>query len=271
MRVPPDQSGTARAAPATAASSPRVRSSLVMRVSEVEKTNASSRTCRRAEGVREVQEHPRIALHRAADIAQQDDRPPAHPAFPAWEPDHIAAGAKAARPAPAEGRCAARRREPSGGSCVFQGSRSRRSSAARATAISSGVNSAKSLDASTAAALQVRSAPPSRFALVLAVTEHLNGRRPLVGGSLCSRKSSLGRDAPPSRRLAPEHVERAIEDREVVATVHEQRATRVVDLVARRRCSRAGAPRHVQHPADVHVECRAARSSRPKTSRLLDE
>ena len=97
MRVPPDQSGTDRATSAAASLSLRARSSLVTRVSRVEKTNTSTRRCRRADRVGEVQEHARVALHRAADVAQQHDRALARAPRPAWQLDDVAAGAHAAR------------------------------------------------------------------------------------------------------------------------------------------------------------------------------
>src|SRR5207253_5794246 len=44
-------------------------------------------------GVREDEEQARVALHRAADVAEQDQRPPPHPRLPAHEADQLAAGA----------------------------------------------------------------------------------------------------------------------------------------------------------------------------------
>ena len=48
-----------------------------------------------ADRVREVQEHARVALHRAADVAQQDDRPRPPAPLAAWQRYDVAAGAEA--------------------------------------------------------------------------------------------------------------------------------------------------------------------------------
>ena len=74
IRVPPDQSGTApahRRPPRRAARAQLVRDPRQRR-REHERFDPRVPS---AERVREVQEHPRVALHRSADVAQQHDRP----------------------------------------------------------------------------------------------------------------------------------------------------------------------------------------------------
>ena len=66
---------------------------------------------------------------------------------------------------------------------------------------------------------------------------------------------------------APEHVERAIEHRELIVTMHEERAAGVIDLVARAEIDVLQRVRHVDQTADMHVDAEP-RSSRPKTTRL---
>ena len=56
---------------------------------------------------------------------------------------------------------------------------------------------------------------------------------------------------------APEPVERAIEDRQLIVPVHQQRATRVIHLVARSEIHVLQRVRDVDHPPDVHVDRRA--------------
>ena len=75
MRVPPAQSLTVSATRASARSRSLSRSSRVTRVSRVPNTNDSARTSRRGrEGLDEAQQQPRVALHRARDVAQHDER-----------------------------------------------------------------------------------------------------------------------------------------------------------------------------------------------------
>ena len=53
---------------------------------------------------------------------------------------------------------------------------------------------------------------------------------------------------------APEHVERAIENRELIVAMHEKRAAGVIDLVARAEIDVRQRARHVDQTADVHVD-----------------
>ena len=71
MRVPPDQSGTARATAASASSSlraPQLQRDARQPGREQKRLDAPVAAHER---VREVQQHARVALHRSADIAQQ--------------------------------------------------------------------------------------------------------------------------------------------------------------------------------------------------------
>ena len=107
-----------------------------------------------ADRVRELQEHPRVALHGAADVAQQNDRtlPPA--AHAAWQRYNVAARAEAlAQGAPDVEAWPAAAHPPA--RAAFARFPGQPRSAARAIAVSSAVYSAKSLLASPAAALQV--------------------------------------------------------------------------------------------------------------------
>ena len=52
----------------------------------------------------------------------------------------------------------------------------------------------------------------------------------------------------------PEHVERAIEDRQLIVTMHEERAAGVINLVARAEVDVLQRVRHVDQTADVHVD-----------------
>ena len=75
IRVPPAQSLTESATRASARSRSRSRSSRVTRVSRVPNTNDSVRTSDAAdERLDEAQQQPRVALHRARDVAQDDER-----------------------------------------------------------------------------------------------------------------------------------------------------------------------------------------------------
>ena len=53
---------------------------------------------------------------------------------------------------------------------------------------------------------------------------------------------------------APEHVERAIEDRDLIVTMDEERAAGVIDLVARAEIDVLQRVSHVDQTADVHVD-----------------
>ena len=74
MRVPPDQSGTDRDTAARASSGRAARSCLVIRVELGREQEGFDAAVALRHGVREVQQHARVALHRAADVAQQHER-----------------------------------------------------------------------------------------------------------------------------------------------------------------------------------------------------
>jgi hypothetical protein len=56
----------------------------------------------------------------------------------------------------------------------------------------------------------------------------------------------------------PEHIERAIENRQLIVTMDEERAAGVIDLIARGEIDVLQRIGHVDQPADVHVDAGAA-------------
>ena len=58
----------------------------------------------------------------------------------------------------------------------------------------------------------------------------------------------------PDTTSEPERLERAIEDRQILVTVHEQRAARVIDLVARGEIDMLQRLDDVEQTAGVHVD-----------------
>ena len=83
--------------PSTAASSRRKRSSVVIRVSSRREQERLDAAMLLPDGMREVEEHARVALHRAADVADEDERSRTGAAPTSWQLDDVAARAEAAR------------------------------------------------------------------------------------------------------------------------------------------------------------------------------
>ena len=147
MRVPPDQSLTARDTAAIAASGVGDRNSIVMRVSRVANRKASTSTRAPRQRVREEQQRSRVQLHRSADVAQQHDGPRPRAAPPARQRRDLAAGAKAARERASQIDAAAAPGNPSPGSALARCSRPAWRWRRATMASSSSVSSAKSLSA----------------------------------------------------------------------------------------------------------------------------
>ena len=109
---------TTRASIARRPRSPRsgraIRSWRVIRVRSVENRNVSTRAVPARRGVREVQEHARIALHRAADVAEQHQRARPHLAAAPRQADDVAAGVEAVgdRPPQIDARAVTRNPAP---------------------------------------------------------------------------------------------------------------------------------------------------------------
>ena len=137
MRVPPDQSVTDPDTAASASSGSGHAKLLVTRVSLRGKQERLDALVTPRHGVREVQQHARVALHRAAHVAQQHERRGRMRRVRRGSFDDITAGAEAcrrsragdprARPAPRTHRRV--RRSP--------GDQTSRASAARASGVRS--------------------------------------------------------------------------------------------------------------------------------------
>ena len=146
MRVPPDQSGTASRHRRQRGVGAGARSSLVIAGQPRREQERLDPLVPPRQGVREMQQHARVALHRSADVAQQHEGPRPHASRPPRQLDDVAAGAQAVARWRAADRCASRARDPSARPPLagFQTSRA----APRApSASSSAVNAAKSLPA----------------------------------------------------------------------------------------------------------------------------
>ena len=69
---------------------------------------------------------------------------------------------------------------------------------------------------------------------------------------------------------APEQLEGPVEDREILAPVHEQRPTRVIDLVPYRDVDVLKCLQHVEHPA--HMDFKTGRTKQPaKDEKVVSE
>ena len=94
MRVPPDQSGTDRDTAASASSGRRALQLSGDSRQLRRKQKRFDSLMPRRQRVSEMQQHARIALHRAADVAQQHQRTRAHAARPRRQRHHVAAAAE---------------------------------------------------------------------------------------------------------------------------------------------------------------------------------
>ena len=242
MRVPPDQSGTDRDTAVTAASSRRARSSRRDAREPRGEQERLDAPVPAPDRVREVQEHARVALHRAADVAEQDERarPRAAPAprQRTTSPPVRTLRASARRRSMRGPRPRTHRRVRRSPGCPHEpGERGARErdlvgrelrEVLVARACSRRSTSAARAEPCPASG-SPRSASARRFQRPVAAT---------VGVRARARRLSAGGQRLPSTVHAPERVERAIEDR---------RGPRADGRAARGRCGRR------RRGADVHV------------------
>ena len=208
-------------------------------------------------GMGEVHQHARVALHRAADVAEQHQRPRAQRGAAPRQRHQLAAGAHAAT----RGRAADRGAGPRPGSqrrlrrqpgC--HGSRARPRGPPRISArrelgeilVGERLTSLHDADRVVVAArapavvgLRLEQAGASR------PRRRRPGRPSVAGGRVRGRRRRRRRRQKSSKARS--------KIGEVVAPVHEQRAAGVVDVVAGAG-SRASAPDDVEHAAGGHVE-----------------
>ena len=262
MRVPPDQSGTAFATSRDGAVD--VALAQVLRDArqprgEQERLDAVVPSC--VEAVDEVQQHPRVAFHGAADVA--DHHQPARLLLAAarLQPHELAAVARvvAQRPAHVQPRPSPRFLAP-------------RSPEA-------GVPSERGHQLARLQHLlrrELREVPRSQYlpcaersrevysvetlvrvgglggVVRLAARRGRPGGRPAIAALLAHRAQVHRRGA--VLALPPEDVERLVEQGEVVLVVHEQRAQRGAHVAPAFEADVLEHADGVQHPSDVHVQ-----------------
>ena len=210
------------------------------------------------ERVREVQQHARVAFHRSADVAQEDDGPRTDAPRPPRQREDVAAGTQTARDRAPQIDARSASANPSPGPALARtphqpierqprphdlvGAELPEVLVGQRTDIAPCL---QQCGRRGALVWRIDVACWRPFAVTL--TTAVLVRRP--------RRTLHVRAA--SRVHAPEHVERAIEHRELIVAMHQQRPAGVIDLVARRQVHVLQRLRDVDHAADVHVDAAA--------------